>query len=120
MPFSSGTGGLPKGVRLTHGNLAAAAAQAVSAFRSGGAYDEHSVVLAGAPFFHSMGLALMLSAPLSLGATIVTTPVPRVEPLLELIARIASRTSLCRLRPSKRSRAIPRSMAATPRASGCS
>jgi acyl-CoA synthetase (AMP-forming)/AMP-acid ligase II len=63
VPFSSGTGGLPKGVRLTHGNLAAAAEQAISAFRSGGAYDERSVVLAGAPFFHSIGLALMLCAP---------------------------------------------------------
>ena len=76
MPFSSGTGGLPKGVRLTHGNLAAAAEQAISALRSGGAFDERSVVLAGAPFFHSIGLALMLCAPLCLGATIVTLPRP--------------------------------------------
>ena len=69
MPFSSGTGGLPKGVRLTHGNLAAArraGAAAPSAPR--GAYDERSVVLAGAPFFHSIGLALMLCAPLRVGA----------------------------------------------------
>jgi acyl-CoA synthetase (AMP-forming)/AMP-acid ligase II len=86
VPFSSGTGGLPKGVRLTHGNLAAAAEQAISAFRSGGAYDERSVVLAGAPFFHSIGLALMLCAPLRLGATIVTFPLPQLEPLLDLIA----------------------------------
>jgi acyl-CoA synthetase (AMP-forming)/AMP-acid ligase II len=86
VPFSSGTGGLPKGVRLTHGNLAAAAEQAISAFRSGGAYDERSVVLAGAPFFHSIGLSLMLCAPLRLGATIVTLPLPKAEPLLDLIA----------------------------------
>jgi acyl-CoA synthetase (AMP-forming)/AMP-acid ligase II len=86
VPFSSGTGGLPKGVRLTHGNLAAAAEQAISAFRSGGTYDERSVVLAGAPFFHSIGLSLMLCAPLRLGATIVTFPLPKLEPLLDLIA----------------------------------
>ena len=86
VPFSSGTGGLPKGVRLTHGNLAAAAEQAISAFRSSGDYDERSVVLAGAPFFHSIGLALMLCAPLRLGATIVTLPRPELDPLLDLIA----------------------------------
>lgn len=86
VPFSGGTGGLPKGVRLTQGNLAAGAEQAISAFRSAGAYDERSVVLAGAPFFHSIGLTLMLCAPLRLGATIITVPVPQLEPLLDLIA----------------------------------
>jgi acyl-CoA synthetase (AMP-forming)/AMP-acid ligase II len=86
VPFSSGTGGLPKGVRLTHGNLAAASEQAAIAFRAGGDYDERSVVLAGAPFFHSIGLTLMLCAPLRLGATIVTLGLPILEPLLELVA----------------------------------
>jgi acyl-CoA synthetase (AMP-forming)/AMP-acid ligase II len=86
VPFSSGTGGLPKGVRLTHGNLAAAATQAVAGFRAAGPYDERSVVVAGVPFFHSMGLALMLCAPLTLGARVVTLPVPALEPLLGLIA----------------------------------
>ncbi|HEX5899914.1 MAG TPA: AMP-binding protein, partial [Solirubrobacteraceae bacterium] len=87
VPFSSGTGGLPKGVRLTHGNLAAAAAQGISGFRGAGPYDERSVVLAGAPFFHSIGLTLMLCAPLTLGAAIVTIPVPQLEPVLALIGR---------------------------------
>jgi acyl-CoA synthetase (AMP-forming)/AMP-acid ligase II len=86
VPFSSGTGGLPKGVRLTHGNLAAAAAQAVAGFQAAGPYDERSVVLAGVPFFHSMGLALMLCAPLTLGARVVTLPVPQLDPVLHLIA----------------------------------
>jgi acyl-CoA synthetase (AMP-forming)/AMP-acid ligase II len=87
VPFSSGTGALPKGVRLTHGNLAAAAAQAISGFRAGGPYDERSVVLAGAPFFHSIGLTLMLCAPLTIGAAIVTIPIPQLEPVLALIGR---------------------------------
>jgi acyl-CoA synthetase (AMP-forming)/AMP-acid ligase II len=86
VPFSSGTGGLPKGVRLTHGNLVAAAEHGTQAFRAGGAYDERSVVLAGAPFFHSIGLALTLCAPLRLGARIVTLPRPALEPVLELAA----------------------------------
>jgi acyl-CoA synthetase (AMP-forming)/AMP-acid ligase II len=86
VPFSSGTGGLPKGVRLTHGNLAVAAAQAVAGFQAGGPYDEDSVVLAGVPFFHSMGLALMLCAPLTLGAHVVTLPVPQLDRVLPLAA----------------------------------
>ena len=86
VPFSSGTGGLPKGVRITHGNLAAAAEHGVAAFRAAGPFDERSVVLAGVPYFHAIGLALMLSAPLVVGATLVSLPRPVVEPLLELVA----------------------------------
>ncbi len=84
VPFSSGTGGLPKGVRITHGNLAAGAAQGATSFCAAGGFDERSVVLAGAPFFHAIGLVLMLSAPLSVGASIVTLPRPALEPLLGL------------------------------------
>jgi acyl-CoA synthetase (AMP-forming)/AMP-acid ligase II len=62
VPFSSGTGGLPKGVCLTHGNLAAGAEHGAAAFRAACGFDERSVVLATAPFFHAIGLVLMLSA----------------------------------------------------------
>jgi acyl-CoA synthetase (AMP-forming)/AMP-acid ligase II len=86
VPFSSGTSGLPKGVRITHGNLAAGAAHGAAAFRAAGPFDERSIVLAGAPFFHAIGLVLMLSAPLRVGASIVTLARPALEPLLELVA----------------------------------
>ncbi len=85
VPFSSGTGGLPKGVRLTHGNLAAGAAQAIAALSTGGPLDADAVVLAGAPFFHSIGLTLLLGGGLVAGATIVTVPIPRLEALLPLV-----------------------------------
>jgi acyl-CoA synthetase (AMP-forming)/AMP-acid ligase II len=86
LPFSSGTGGLPKGIRLTHGNLAAAAAQANACLGTGCPVDSEAVVLAGAPFFHSLGLTLMLCGPLLAGATIVTVPRPDLERILELVA----------------------------------
>jgi acyl-CoA synthetase (AMP-forming)/AMP-acid ligase II len=87
LPFSSGTGGLPKGIRLTHGNLAAAAAQGNACLgAAGAAVDRDAVVLAGAPFFHSMGLSLMLAGPLLGGATIVTMARPELELCLALAA----------------------------------
>jgi acyl-CoA synthetase (AMP-forming)/AMP-acid ligase II len=84
--FSSGTSGPFKGVRLTHRNLAASAAQVATSFALDGGYDDDSVALAGAPFFTSMGLGTALCAPLSVGASIVTVPVPRTQPLLAAAA----------------------------------
>jgi acyl-CoA synthetase (AMP-forming)/AMP-acid ligase II len=84
--FSSGTGGLPKGVRLSHGNLAAAASRLVSVLGSTGSFDAGSVALAGAPFFHAMGLGGSLCAPLTAGARIVTHPVLETERILALTA----------------------------------
>lgn len=81
-PFSSGTGGLPKGVRLTHRNLSAASAHVVMSV----GLTSDSVSLAAAPVFHAMGLVSSLCAPLSVGARIVTLPVPRTRRILELIA----------------------------------
>ncbi|CAA9486923.1 MAG: 4-coumarate--CoA ligase 1 [uncultured Solirubrobacteraceae bacterium] len=69
LPYSSGTTGLPKGVMLTHRNLVANAAQC-GPFYTGG----DDVVLAVAPFFHIMGMAVLLLGGLSRGATLVTMP----------------------------------------------
>jgi acyl-CoA synthetase (AMP-forming)/AMP-acid ligase II len=80
--FSSGLGGLPKGARLTHGNLAAMCRYLATSLDLG----PDSVSLAGAPVFHVMGLGMALCTPLSVGARIVTAPVPRAERLVELIA----------------------------------
>jgi acyl-CoA synthetase (AMP-forming)/AMP-acid ligase II len=43
-------------------------------------------MLAGAPFFHSLGLGLLLCGSLLTGAALVTIPVPEVEPILRLVA----------------------------------
>jgi acyl-CoA synthetase (AMP-forming)/AMP-acid ligase II len=82
VPFSSGTGGLPKGVRLTHGNLAASSAQVATSL----GFDAGTVALAAVPFSHVMGLGLSLCVPLRVGAPIVTLPVPDSGRVLELIA----------------------------------
>jgi acyl-CoA synthetase (AMP-forming)/AMP-acid ligase II len=82
VPFSSGLGGLPKGVRHAHGSLAAVSAQVAASLGLGAA----SVALAGAPVYHAMGLCSSLCAPLSVGARIVTLPFPKPERIIELIA----------------------------------
>jgi acyl-CoA synthetase (AMP-forming)/AMP-acid ligase II len=86
LPFSSGTSGLPKGVRLTHGNLTAAGAHAAATLSTGGALDEDAVLLAGAAFFHSMGIGLHLTPALLTGARLVTVPLPELELTLRLAA----------------------------------
>ena len=67
-PFSSGTTGVPKPVRLTHRNLTAAMGQVQDALR----LSRDDVVLALPPFCHVMGFVVTLTAPLAAGATVVT------------------------------------------------
>jgi acyl-CoA synthetase (AMP-forming)/AMP-acid ligase II len=69
IPYSSGTTGLPKGVMLTHRNLVANALQCEPFFV--GADD---VALAVSPFFHIMGMAVIMLGGLCRGATLVTMP----------------------------------------------
>jgi acyl-CoA synthetase (AMP-forming)/AMP-acid ligase II len=85
VPFSSGTGGLPKGVCLTHRNLAAGARHTADGFSSAGEFGPGSVMLAGAPFFHAIGLSLSLAASLARGVRLVTVPRPERDALLRLV-----------------------------------
>jgi acyl-CoA synthetase (AMP-forming)/AMP-acid ligase II len=84
VPFSSGTGGLPKGIRLTHGNLAAAGAQGNASLGTAAPVDADAVFLAAAPFFHSIGLGLQLCGGLLGGSKIVAVPLPRLDAILTL------------------------------------
>ena len=81
LPYSSGTTGLPKGVELTHANLIANARQeqAVLGFRP------DDVIVGVAPFFHAIGLNLILPCSLRAGATVVTMPRFDLAGFLEII-----------------------------------
>jgi len=70
LPYSSGTTGRPKGVRLSHRNLVANLAQ----------IEEHigvqrdDVVMAVLPFFHIYGMTVLLNLSLRRRSTLVTLP----------------------------------------------
>jgi acyl-CoA synthetase (AMP-forming)/AMP-acid ligase II len=74
LPFSSGTTGTAKGVRLTHRNLVANLEQT----RAGWPIAPHDVQAAVLPFFHIYGFTIILNSGLLGGATVVT--LPRFEP----------------------------------------
>ncbi len=58
--FTSGTSGYPKGVALTHGNLAFTVQSLTEG--TGDIICENDVLLMGLPFFHIFGKAVMLAA----------------------------------------------------------
>ncbi|MEW1660274.1 AMP-binding protein [Streptomyces sp. NPDC093707] len=70
LPYSSGTTGTPKGVMLTHRNIATNLAQ-LAPLTTTGPGDR---VLAVLPFFHIYGLTALMNAPLRNGATVVVLP----------------------------------------------
>jgi len=70
LPYSSGTTGVPKGVMLTHRQIATNLAQLEPAMPSG----PGERILAVLPFFHIYGLTALMNAPLRLGATVVVLP----------------------------------------------
>ncbi|MFJ9118026.1 4-coumarate--CoA ligase family protein [Streptomyces sp. NPDC102394] len=70
LPYSSGTTGIPKGVMLTHRQIATNLAQLESAMPA----RPGDRILAVLPFFHIYGLTALMNAPLRLGATVVVLP----------------------------------------------
>ncbi|MEU0473538.1 4-coumarate--CoA ligase family protein [Streptomyces olivaceus] len=81
LPYSSGTTGTPKGVMLTHRQIATNLAQLEPSMRSA----PGDRVLAVLPFFHIYGLTALMNAPLRLGATVVVLPRFDLEQFLAAI-----------------------------------
>lgn len=81
LPYSSGTTGLPKGVMLTHRQIATNLVQLESAFGVGP--DER--ILAVLPFFHIYGLTALMNAPLRAGATVVVLPRFEIDSFLAAV-----------------------------------
>ncbi|MFG3267732.1 4-coumarate--CoA ligase family protein [Streptomyces bobili] len=70
LPYSSGTTGVPKGVMLTHRQIATNLAQLEPAITA----SPGDRILAVLPFFHIYGLTALMNAPLRRGATVVVLP----------------------------------------------
>ena len=80
--YTSGTTGKPKGVMLTHRNLASNACAAVEAMR----LDESVRIMACLPSFHTFAITGTLLAPLTAGGSMTT--LPRFDP--ETVLKTAS------------------------------
>lgn len=83
LPYSSGTTGSPKGVMLTHRNIATNLAQLRPLVPTG----PGDRVLAVLPFFHVYGLTALLNAPLRDGASVVVLPRYELRSFLAAIER---------------------------------
>ncbi|WP_432025309.1 4-coumarate--CoA ligase family protein [Streptomyces sp. 1222.5] len=81
LPYSSGTTGTPKGVMLTHRQIATNLAQLEPAVPAG----PGDRILAVLPFFHIYGLTALMNAPLRHGATVVVLPRFDLETFLAAI-----------------------------------
>ncbi|MDX3245962.1 4-coumarate--CoA ligase family protein [Streptomyces sp. ME18-1-4] len=81
LPYSSGTTGTPKGVMLTHRQIATNLDQLRAAISAG----PGERILAVLPFFHIYGLTALMNAPLRQGATVVVLPRFDLETFLAAI-----------------------------------
>ncbi|MET8825932.1 4-coumarate--CoA ligase family protein [Streptomyces sp. NPDC004610] len=82
LPYSSGTTGTPKGVMLTHRQIATNLAQLTTSVIPSGPGDR---ILAVLPFFHIYGLTALMNSPLQQGATVVVLPRFDLETFLAAI-----------------------------------
>lgn len=83
LPYSSGTTGLPKGVMLTHFNLAANVFQLIGPHAAD--MTANDVSLCFLPLYHIYGLNVLLNPVLTLGATVVLVPRFNVSQVLDLL-----------------------------------
>ena len=81
LPYSSGTTGLPKGVMLTHRNLATNVDQSLGAID----VEPGEWTVAFLPFFHIYGQTVLMNVYLARGAGVVTMPRFELEPFLKLV-----------------------------------
>src|SRR5215216_3682057 len=79
--YSSGTTGVPKGVELSHGSVAANLVQTAHAMD----LSEDDTVVAVAPFFHSLGFTVLMNTSIAVGATVVSLPRFDLEAFLQAI-----------------------------------
>ncbi|MFC9927208.1 4-coumarate--CoA ligase family protein [Streptomyces sp. NPDC127190] len=83
LPYSSGTTGVPKGVMLTHRQIATNLAQLEPAVPLG----PGDRILAVLPLFHIYGLTALMNGPLRRGATVVVLPRFDLETFLAAIEK---------------------------------
>jgi acyl-CoA synthetase (AMP-forming)/AMP-acid ligase II len=83
LPYSSGTTGLPKGVMLTHYNIASNVKQLV-ALES---LTSDAVGLDVLPFFHIYGMTVLMNAGLALGTTGIVMMRFDLEQMLDLVGK---------------------------------
>ena len=88
LPYSSGTTGLPKGVRLTHRNLVANVEQCQHCFQ----VQTGDKVVAFLPFFHIYGQTVLMNVYLATSGLVVTMPRFDLELFLTLCSRHATPT----------------------------
>jgi acyl-CoA synthetase (AMP-forming)/AMP-acid ligase II len=83
LPYSSGTTGLPKGVMLTHHNIA-------SNVKQGQATEQvtpDAVSLCTLPFFHIYGMTVLMSTGLAMGTTGIVMMRFDVEQMMALVGK---------------------------------